>query len=72
MSNVQWNPEFFASFNCYFDYLDKNTVSFHFRDESIHIQRVGNKTQIVFENTDESSAEIKKIWKLFSNANITE
>lgn len=32
------NPEFFAKFQCYFNYLDTNKVSLHFNEEFIEVE----------------------------------
>lgn len=65
-----WNPEKFSSFKCYFDYLDDNTVSFHFQNERIVLALVSGKIQIKEFRLDKTSPnpELISISNFFSES----
>lgn len=42
-----WNPEHFSTFDCFFDFLDNNTVSFHFDNERVVFSMIDGKVKLV-------------------------
>lgn len=47
MTIEKWNVDVFGQFNCYFNFIDENTVNFHFHNEFCTIKLIDNQIQII-------------------------